>query len=111
VKTWRMVELVTTATITVPEVGPWRPNPKTNDGHLRGACAGPAWGWRHSDRSFHWESGEPPVRIGVLCDESWRPYDASEIPDLVPPPGGWHRSQVKRQKRVYASVNAADLPA
>ncbi len=97
-KPWRMIEWITTATVTVPEVGPWHPNPATNDGHLRGACAGPAWGWRHSDRSFHWETGDAPARIGVLCDDAWRPYDASEIPGLVPMPGGWHRSQVQRQR-------------
>ena len=98
-KPWRMVEWSTTATITVPEVGPWRPNPNTNDGHLRGACAGPAWGWRESSGAFHWEDGEPPARVGVLCDEQWRPLTAADLPDLAPPPCGWTRAELSRLKR------------
>jgi hypothetical protein len=98
-RSWRIVEWATTATISVPEVGPWRPNPHTNDGHLRGACAGAAWGWRGSDGVFHWEDGDPPARVGVLCDATWRPYTVRDLPNLVQPFGGFSRSMANRLTR------------
>ena len=106
-KPWRLITIIMPVTVSIPEVGPW--SPPTAYG-TRGAPGPPVYGWRGSDGVYHWEDGPAPARIGVLCDDQWRPYDASEIPDLIPTPGGFHRSQVKRQKRVYAAV-AADAPS
>lgn len=95
-KPWRMVEVVLTTTNTNPEVGPWTPLGFAGN---RGTPGPPAWGWRGSDRAFHWETGKPSAPVGLLCDNEWRPVPAASMQEHVTPPGGWHRSQVSRQKR------------
>lgn len=98
---WRMVEVCMTTTVACPEVGPWSPLGFAGN---RGQPGPPEWGWRGSDRSFHWETGTPPAAPGVLCDSEWRPFSVDEMANLVPPPCGFHRSQAHRQKKAAAST-------
>lgn len=65
----------------------------------RGSRMGSAcYGWRDHYGRFTWTNGPAPAKVGVVCSEDWSPVAPDELPLLVQPFGGFHRSQVAAQR-------------